>query len=1404
MNRRLIRARASASTVAARTGAAAYEESREIVKNTEIKTKVRKRLAIDPDVDEVDLENYQGVLGRPGVDFPVLTGIPKTNFSCKEYGNGYFADLETNCQVFHICDEGRKISFLCPNGTIFRQLDLICDWWFKVDCASSPSQYAESSETLARDQSRRSQQRKNLAAEFNVESLSGEPLKQIDRRLGKAFVEKNRRMDAYFSEANPDSIESFEFIDVGHSKRPQNTARVHYTAKLRVPSKRTFETVSSSASKELQEVAESASFVKPRQLLNGYNYPVPTANGKPAGYEYPKPEKQITPESSSSSVTNPTDRTGKRLESAKPSGFGYDVAKSNNNEFVPKPFNPRPTETSSTTIKPKAIVFENRNSIPSSTTTTSTTTAAPTTIYNRGSATYQSSLERERQEKSNQQFTTSYQTTPKSTTTAFPRTYSTAKKLTQKTKESSFYTPTIPSIINKSTKEITTERSLNIRPTTPTPSVSEHALEMMKTLQQLGEMESNTDSEKYQGQRAGLEVPPSSGPSALHSLALYFATTPVETNSTEPTPNDEQFQGKTNSDFELSTEANTPAITSAHLSQKTVEQYQALFEAENKRLEPNNTKINDRFNDDNDLEAENSRNPIYAAAGSPQIRELAQVFTHALSAYLQDPETFRKILSEIRPTEPPPLESNEIETRFSNQDVFHGQEASYAIPKTATTSTTSTVSPTEDFEVLDFSDVTISTQRQAVTSTTTEVPQTTTKINVPIPVSRILPPFSSNSIDRTPASDQLVENLENEASNYFNRQGKSNDNFETTTDGNPLAIEINGGLVDSTAFPFESDESSQSQDISTQTESSYFPSEKVKNKKNNSPYGKGVKPSDSAPLSKLVNQDVSDQWGDDGTTTTVAEAEIITSTPSSDLLPPFKATTVVFPPSKYYEPPLVEDEESLQRSQSQSIFGNNGNSVKSSEKRGKSYFDYVTVHDETSTVQTTRFGERITTTTELPQTTTYSSPVNVNSRGHFITRKITTLDDSGSTPLPDLFKTTIPDTGKISPNSKTTVSYSIFLDPLTINDGLMESTEDSKSKINNKATYLPRDLTTEAYTEAVTSAPTFTVSSRTASVSTRLGKELTASPTAQYNRIENQKSVKDITEEDFVTTMQRKANEMFGNLNDTQADHLMNVMKQADKNKNVRRLILLLIQTCDDDYNKTVEESRNALLNALIQMDTKDFGDDVQVVRTRFGGNDNERRSRIEVSSTPVTESTPAITTYRSANHNKYTSAEATVEYKTTEQPTTTDLPITSTTDYPTTFYSSTTTSTTSTTTQAPPKPSTSRKARTRTRTRVSSRVQKSLGLSEDFVAESSSNYGSDNAQNKHSDARALELLRSLYSLASRWAIVIPECLVMEMDKTDIIIWQQQKNHFATYRITILLEIYVIEVQLKIYIDDTI
>lgn len=68
--------------------------------STEEKGKINKRLAGEEVTDEDrEYQIYQGVVGRPGVDFPVLTKIPSTDFDCHKYGNGYFADLETDCQV---------------------------------------------------------------------------------------------------------------------------------------------------------------------------------------------------------------------------------------------------------------------------------------------------------------------------------------------------------------------------------------------------------------------------------------------------------------------------------------------------------------------------------------------------------------------------------------------------------------------------------------------------------------------------------------------------------------------------------------------------------------------------------------------------------------------------------------------------------------------------------------------------------------------------------------------------------------------------------------------------------------------------------------------------------------------------------------------------------------------------------------------------------------------------------------------------------------------------------------------------------------------------------------------------------------------------------------------------------
>ncbi|XP_050309106.1 uncharacterized protein LOC126745350 isoform X2 [Anthonomus grandis grandis] len=69
--------------------------------------------------------------------------IPKTAFSCDGRTSGYYADVSTGCQVYHMCDGlGRQFSYKCPSKTLFQQRMLICDHWYMVNCSKSEEDYS--------------------------------------------------------------------------------------------------------------------------------------------------------------------------------------------------------------------------------------------------------------------------------------------------------------------------------------------------------------------------------------------------------------------------------------------------------------------------------------------------------------------------------------------------------------------------------------------------------------------------------------------------------------------------------------------------------------------------------------------------------------------------------------------------------------------------------------------------------------------------------------------------------------------------------------------------------------------------------------------------------------------------------------------------------------------------------------------------------------------------------------------------------------------------------------------------------------------------------------------------------------------------------------------------------------
>ncbi|XP_026294887.1 uncharacterized protein LOC113218599 isoform X2 [Apis mellifera] len=94
-----------------------------------------------------DQQDFSKIPGIPGVDYPLYHSVPSTSFSCAHvpFVPGMYANVETGCQAYHICHDGREghqgASFLCTNGTLFNQQEFACDWWYNVNCADAPTLY---------------------------------------------------------------------------------------------------------------------------------------------------------------------------------------------------------------------------------------------------------------------------------------------------------------------------------------------------------------------------------------------------------------------------------------------------------------------------------------------------------------------------------------------------------------------------------------------------------------------------------------------------------------------------------------------------------------------------------------------------------------------------------------------------------------------------------------------------------------------------------------------------------------------------------------------------------------------------------------------------------------------------------------------------------------------------------------------------------------------------------------------------------------------------------------------------------------------------------------------------------------------------------------------------------------
>lgn len=124
--------------------------------------------------------------------------LPSTSFTCRDkISGGYYADLETYCQMFHVCARGNRqevfdFKFLCTNDTVFNQRSQTCEVEEKVDCQSSPVFYpkdAENDEVPVPNAEIGRVKRNHLEVDEDIEDLPRTTFSCAGKHIGGYFAD---------------------------------------------------------------------------------------------------------------------------------------------------------------------------------------------------------------------------------------------------------------------------------------------------------------------------------------------------------------------------------------------------------------------------------------------------------------------------------------------------------------------------------------------------------------------------------------------------------------------------------------------------------------------------------------------------------------------------------------------------------------------------------------------------------------------------------------------------------------------------------------------------------------------------------------------------------------------------------------------------------------------------------------------------------------------------------------------------------------------------------------------------------------------------------------------------------------------------------------------------------------
>lgn len=878
--------------------------------------------------------------------------------------------------------------------------------------------------------------------------------------------------------------------------------------------------------------------------------------------------------------------------------------------------------------------------------------------------------------------------------------------------------------------------------------------------------------------KPGSRVPDSSGPNALHTLALYYATSEKDLGTTpayslnplqmidmmkalskntfsDTDPNskiESKEKSKVSDEILLRSHSGSPESESevdgvqtviessdsfkdwsSVLTKATKDSYSLLFNQTNDahaHTEDKPCSGDDVYDLDqpktvelekemelktyikNDLESEQSRGIVqptpttrkpfsqFSAAfdglpdelklrDSTDLRELAQVFSRALSAYLEDPDNFRKILSEVRPTEPTNINS-------------------YA--------TLSSLDENED-EVLDFSDNS-NTGSRLISNNYNGVKSQNDSVNSE-EIQQINDLLLGNNSSEASITNDLTappEHLENTATQYYSTVDPSS----FAVDINLLSIENNhtgtDPLSEESYFPTAGGVDDQSRPRyggfhNNSASSNYKPyGSEILNYVTGNPITETNYVTDGAALATSVDETVSETFVNNNFSSSASNQIDIESIPDQLGIVPAEDINSLLdnhnnredlsdahghfiteqtPPSSKSNSYLKTEEEIYGRGNDQEklLIASGSQSLVSRDNYirfiGSKQDSKVTKHNDNSQTINGNYESQPPTSS-----TTQESPI-VRGRGGTRFGPSSTVSRSEKSNIKKKQSkgieyqnvnlgngVTLERTKTIrhsTPTIKATSSPPIHteeelnLNPVSINAQLGFPSEDfipitdypfgNVLNVDNRvrattyhpssshqpefpAVIPPRGSLRESWNWNSQSHNSVKVPKSSDGIPTRFPIDISTMADTQNQSFTTFTSTllpPNVTIETAGEEMlERKAEEIFGKLNKTSTDMLMNVMNQAESNMTVRRLVLLLVADRNGRENKSYKESRSQLIEALLKT-SESLPESTQPVeqttqrlteKTTASRKSDRQRSRSRGVST--TSSTPQTTTVSS------------------------------------------------------------------------------------------------------------------------------------------------------------------------------